>query len=208
MFRSGRYSNANVPVKLPVRKRYMPWPHKNSDGVIPKQETQPWNGFSSILDENIALMKKVYGNAPVVAHKDLQAYYNEINFNIKGASHLSAIDKQKMLNEMKKYGILPPDWGYKEDPILIPASKKKQSMWTEVSDGPVSAYDSPVQIKAIHQTIYTTMPGLPSNKQKVGASWALDPTHDYTESEIREKLQRSFKKMEDLIINELKENKK
>ena len=45
MFRSGRYSDINVPVNFPVRTKFMPYPHKNSDGVIPKKvEPDIWGG--------------------------------------------------------------------------------------------------------------------------------------------------------------------
>lgn len=214
MFRSGRYSNLHIPSQFPIKEKFMPWPHKNSDGVIPKSEKAPSlaldMGLSKTVEQLDAMMKQVFGGTqiPVVEHKDLWAYYHSPTTiyppNKNQLAAMSAIEKEKVISDLKKYGIVPPNFTYKEDPILIPATEKKQSLWQEYQSlPPVSK-----QITAIHQTIYTTMPGLPKDKQKVGASWALDPTHNYTEAEIRQKLQHSFKQMEDLIINSLKENKK
>ena len=91
---------------------------------------------------------------------------------------------------------------YKEDPILIPATEVKKWFW-EPGDPVVAPMHSVVDL-----TVYTNMPGLAKNHNKVGASWVIDPTHDYTESEIRARLQQGFKAMEELIIKSLKENKK
>ena len=219
MFRSGRYSDINVPVNFPVRTKFMPYPHKNSDGVIPKKvEPDIWGGkpapgeaqpFTQTVDKLKKLLEDTYG-LPVVEHKDLyanKAYFSNPSFAQyvpppSVVANMSLVEKEKLLNQLKKYGVIPNSWEYKEDPILIPATEVKKWFW-EPGDPVVAPMHSVVDL-----TVYTNMPGLAKNHNKVGASWVIDPTHDYTESEIRARLQQGFKAMEELIIKSLKENKK
>ena len=204
-----------------VRKRFMPYPHKNSDGVIPKQkaaedgfwgfypaEYQPKTTYPT-MDELKDMLKSTYG-LPVVEHKDLYAnsYFSNPSFAQyvpppSVVANMSLVEKEKLLNQLKKYGVIPNSWGYKEDPVLIPATEKKQSIWDDYPSLPTTA-----KHKAFYTTLYVDMPGVPDNKRKIGCAWSLDASHDYTESEIRAKLQDSFKRMEEEIIKSLKENKK
>lgn len=196
MSRSGRYSDINVPVNFPVRTKFMPYPHKNSDGVIPKKvEPDIWDIIKPPTSKEFTQMLKGVGYYPTEAMNAVK--------KLEGAtSFMTMADKQKYVAQLKAHGLLPKDWEYKEDPILIPATEVKKWFW-EPGDPVVAPMHSVVDL-----TVYTNMPGLAKNHNKVGASWVIDPTHDYTESEIRARLQQGFKAMEELIIKSLKENKK
>lgn len=210
----------NVLAGKLVRKKFMPYPHKNSDGVIPIQKAEDngfWNpnpgeaqSYTQTVDKLKKLLEDTYG-LPVVQHKDLysnKAYFSNPSFAQYipppgVVANMSLVEKEKLLGQLKKYGVIPPNWEYKEDPVLIPATEKKHSLWDDYPSIPTTS-----KHKAFYTTLYVDMPGVPDNKRKIACAWSLDASHDYTESEIRAKLQDSFKRMEEEIIKSLKENKK
>lgn len=92
--------------------------------------------------------------------------------------------------------------GPKPDPVLIPATEKYTNLWHEPFHG-MPPKPIPITTMGVKLKLDGVLP-----KKVIGHNWAINTHHDYTESEVRQMLMDGFSKMADMIIKEMKENKK
>jgi hypothetical protein len=197
----------------------MPWPHKNSDGVIPKDKIVDAWGIPKWETEK--LNKLIFGTAnngmpkkplpnwakPISPSELLKeefvwgtGYQDKVNYvkKLMGDGVLSLDQADKLA---KQLGVAVP---FDDNPILIKATQPPNIVW-HVDDHPVLSTAEPIKMKAIRQDIRTDIYGTAKN---ISHNIVLDQSRDYTESELRSMLMQGFSKITDIIINELKKEKK
>jgi hypothetical protein len=171
----------------------MPYPYKNADGkaIFGKDE----EGKSKPKPKSLPPKFQ-----PSSAHTHI---FDEIS------SPLSLNGKMEQAMKLANSGLISKEVFEKEfgpylkPEVLIPATEKKQYLWSAQSVLPV--YVAPPQ--QIRATVYLDIPGLPKDHNKAGFAWSLNASHDYTETEVRHMLMDMFSKVTDNIVDAMKKEK-
>ncbi len=177
----------------------MPWPHKNSDGVVPSPND--------------------YGPS-VLSYKSYSDYAKSLLYGGKLSNNNFIIDEEPVfppsilpeeyVKNLMGLGI-PPKYHAKvigqfpqENPVLIPASQVNMHYLHSDALYPIAVpYTSPT--KAVQFDI--RIKGLNVKHDTYGAMIPIDTYHSYTEAEIRTMLMKQFGDFTDKIIQQLKDKK-
>lgn len=195
----------------------MPYPHKNSDGKatlghdekgMPKNTLEPpiyssnhpvYGGkvianFNQVMENDLAKIK-----ADMAAMKWVD---KETGLEPKPGEFGKPTGKTSMaqLGELLK-DVYTNGYKFEPEPILIKATGSYKDLYAHKQEIPTSYYHPLKQLR-----IVTRMDGISEGK-KYGFGHALDPYHDYTETEVRQMLMKGFANITEKIIQEMKEKK-